>query len=267
MINRIFSSINSRMIRPWQTKHFEQTKAGKNLKQYKDIHKGQFCFLIGNGPSLRAEDLTMIHDAGIPSFGFNRIFYIFNQTQWRPTYYISQDEKMLAGCAEQVNQLVLPHKFIPVNLRWYYNIHIRDAQEFLLGGTKDNEFWFADDIAHSVCWASTVMYTAAQFAAYMGFRKIYLLGADHHFHISRDRNGKIIIDESVKDYFSEQYNHDRDNLVIPSTDISTDTYYAMKKHCDERRIEVYNATRGGKLEVFPRVDFDSVMQAYSQETK
>lgn len=267
MLNHIASSINARIIQPWQTKHFELTKAGKKLKQYKDIHRGQSCFLIGNGPSLRAEDLTIIHEAGIPSFGFNRVFYIFDQTLWRPTYYISQDEKILAGCVEQVNSLSLPHKFIPINHRWYLNINIQDAEEFLLSGVKDGEFWFADNIAHSVCWANTVMYTAAQFAVYMGFQKLYLLGVDHHYHISRDKNGKIIIDDSVKDYFSEKYNKDRDSLYIPSTDISTETFYAMKKHCDERKIEVYNATRGGKLEVFPRLDFDSVMKIYNQGTR
>ena len=242
-------------------KYFERTPAGRHLTKYKDIHKGGTCFFIGNGPSLRAEDLTRIGEAGYPTFAFNRIFYIFQETEWRPTYYISQDEQMLAGCADQVNALDLAHKFIPVNLRWYFDIRIRDAEEFRLEGSKDADFWFADDIAHGVCWASTVMYTAAQFAAYMGFTTICLIGVDHHFHISRDRDGNIIVDDSVKDYFAEEYNKDRDQLVIPSTDISTDTYYAMKKHCDARGIRVLNATRGGRLEVFERADFDAFIKS------
>ncbi len=247
--------------------HFERGAQGRRLGQYKDIHKGQSCFLIGNGPSLRAEDLTAIGEAGIPTFAFNRIFYIFDQTPWRPTYYISQDEKMLAGCAEEVSALALPHKFIPANLRWYHDIHIQGAEEFYLGGSKDTDFWFGDDIRHSVCWASTVMYTAAQFAAYMGFTNIYLIGVDHHFHISRNRDGEIVVDDSVKDYFSDKYNQDKDALFIPSTDISTDTYYAMKKHCGDRGIQVCNATRGGKLEVFPRVAFDTVLAQLKKEAE
>ncbi len=242
------------------SRHFELSRQGRRLRKLKNIHRGEACFLIGNGPSLRPEDLTRIHEAGIPTFGFNRIFYIFGQTPWRPTYYISQDEKMLSGCAGQVSDLDLPYKFIPANLRWYHDIRIRGAREFFLEGARDADFWFGDDISHSLCWASTVMYTAAQFAAYMGFKTIYLLGVDHHFHISRDRNGNILVDDSVKDYFTDQYNADKDRLFIPSTDISTDTYYAMKRHCDARGIAVYNATRGGKLEVFPRVSFDSLYQ-------
>ena len=241
-----------------QSKNFEKTASGKRLKQYQNVHKGGTCFLIGNGPSLRAHDLTLINEAGYPTFAFNRIYYIFEDTAWRPTYYISQDEKMLAGCCEQVSALDLPHKFIPVNLRWYFDIHVDGAEEFFLDGKKDTDFWFSDDIAHGVCWASTVMYTAAQFAAYMGFKMIYLIGVDHHFHISRDRAGNIVVDDTVKDYFTDAYNQDKDQLVIPSTDISTDTYYAMKRFCDERNIRVFNATRGGKLEVFERVNFDEL---------
>ena len=57
---------------------------------------------------------------------------------------------------------------------------------------------------------------------------------------------------------SDNYNKDKDKLYIPNTERSTLTYVAMQKHCDARGIKVYNATRGGKLEVFPRVDFDTL---------
>ena len=102
------------------------------------------------------------------------------------------------------------------------------------------------------------MYTAAQLAAYMGFKEIYLIGVDHHFHISQNNAGEIIVDDSVKDYFSEKYNTDKENLYIPNTEKSTLTYVAMKEQCERRGIRVFNATRGGKLEVFKRVDFGSL---------
>ena len=102
------------------------------------------------------------------------------------------------------------------------------------------------------------MYTAVQLAAYMGFSEIYLIGVDHHFHISQNNKGEIVVDNSVKDYFSDKYNEDKANLYIPNTEKSTMTYVAMKAHCDKRGIRVFNATRGGKLEVFSRVDFDTL---------
>ena len=31
--------------------NFDKSFYGKKLKQFKDIHKGETCFIIGNGPS------------------------------------------------------------------------------------------------------------------------------------------------------------------------------------------------------------------------
>jgi hypothetical protein len=36
-------------------------------------------------------------------------------------------------------------------------------------------------------------------------------------------------------------------------------YTVSKDYADTHGIKIYNATRGGKLEVFERVDFDEVM--------
>ena len=126
--------------------------------------------------------------------------------------------------------------------------------------SKENplDVGFSDEIAKEIFCASTGMYTAAQLAAYMGFSEINLIGVDHHFRTSVNNKGEIVIDDKVKDYFTDKYNEDKDKLYIPNTEKSTLTYVAMKRHCDQRGIRVYNATRGGKLEVFPRVEFDSL---------
>ena len=260
-IDRAKASLNARVIQPNMQKHFEKTEYGKKLTSYKSKYTGKRCFLIGNGPSLKAEDLTMIHNNGDITFAFNRVYNIFEDTPWRPTFYISQDEKMLSGCQDIVNTLELPCKFIPIQLHWYHDININEAVYFNMNWQQAEnpmEFGFSDDIAHEIYCASTAMYTAAQIAAYMGFSEIYFIGVDHHFQTSINNKGEIVVDNTVKDYFSDKYNVDKDNLYIPNTEKSTLTYVAMKKHCDERNIKVFNATRGGKLEVFLRVDFGTL---------
>ena len=247
----------------WMAKHFEKTPYGKRLAAFKDIYRGRRCFLIGNGPSLRADDLTRLHENGEITFAFNRIYNIFDQTPWRPAYYISQDEKMLQGCAEIVDKTELGTKFIPINLKWYHGIELRDAEWFLMKAPateKDKPLEFSDDLPRCIYNSSTGMYTAAQIAAYMGIKEIYMTGVDHHFRVSRNSKGEVVVDESAKDYFTDKYNEDRDKLYIPNTDKSTWTYVAMKEQCDKRGIRVYNASRQTKLEVFPMVDFDTLFQ-------
>ena len=107
IIERIIASFCSRVVYPWKLNNYEKTSAGKRLATYKNRYKGQRCFLVGNGPSLKAEDLTRLHQAGEITFAFNRVYNIFEDTPWRPTFYISQDEKMLAGSADMVSALPL----------------------------------------------------------------------------------------------------------------------------------------------------------------
>lgn len=258
---RIRASIEARIVQPFIQNHYSITKYGRFISKYKNAFSGRRCFFIGNGPSLRADDLTLLYEFKDITFAFNRIYNIFDDTLWRPDFYISQDEKMLAGCEKQVSQLELPVKFIPIQMKWYYKINIDGALYFNMNWKQKEdyeEFIFSDDAAKELVCANTGMYTAAQLAVYMGFSEIYLIGVDHRFQISKNNKGEIIVDNTVKDYFCEKYNEDKQNLYIPNVEKSTETYLAMKKNCDQRGVRVYNATRGGRLEVFPRRDFDQL---------
>ena len=263
VLSRAYTSIQARFIIPYQQTHFDRTGFGKQVASYKNQYVGRRCFFIGNGPSLRAEDLTKLQENGEVTFAFNRIYNIFDQTKWRPTFYISQDEKMLSGCIKEVCDLQAKEKFIPIQLKWWNGIKIPRAIYFNMRPQNVDDpdrFAFSDDCAREIFNATTCMYTAAQLAAYMRFSEIYLIGVDHHFQISQNNQGEIIVDNSVKDYFTDKYNEDKDKLYIPNTERSTLTYEAMKRHCDARSVRVFNATRGGKLEVFPRVTFDSLFK-------
>lgn len=242
----------------WAIKNFEKTKYSKVLKKYKDIHNGEACFIIGNGPSLLSDDLEKLYQNKILSFAFNRIYLMFDKTNWRPTYYISQDEKTLKNCIDEVNAMDLQYKFIPLFHKYYHDINVDNAIYFNLITDENGNSFFSDDVSVCVGDSTTVACTAMQFAVYMGFRKIYLIGVDHNFSTYKNDKGEIIKDNSVKDYFTDEYNKDKAELYIPNVDASTRAFWIMKEYCDNHGIEVYNVTRGGKLEVFPRVDFDSV---------
>ena len=57
------------------------------LRRFKNSHLGERCFIVGNGPSLKIEDLEKLYVNGEITFAFNMIYKIFDQTLWRPTYY------------------------------------------------------------------------------------------------------------------------------------------------------------------------------------
>lgn len=51
---------------------------------------------------------------------------------------------------------------------------------------------------------------------------------------------------------SDNLNHYEDRMIL--------AYESAKKYVDSHNISIYNATRGGMLEVFERVDFDSLFE-------
>ena len=254
----ISNSIRARFIN-YKAAHYDLFREGRVLASLKNIHKGERCFIIGNGPSLKAKDLDLLQAQMELSFAFNRIFYIFSQTSWRPTYYISQDYRMLQSCVAEVNKIPAKMRMIPSELKWYYNIDISLATYFHLKNRHDPETpVFSNRINKCIYNSNTVVITAIQIAIYMGFKDIYLLGVDHRFHTSINSRGEILIDNKVDDYFTKEYNADKRSLYIPNLEKSTQDFIAIKSFAEAHSTRVYNCTRGGNLEVFDRIDFDSL---------
>ena len=45
----------------WAIKNYEKTKYSKRIKELKDTHCGERCFIVANGPSLTSDDLDTLH--------------------------------------------------------------------------------------------------------------------------------------------------------------------------------------------------------------
>lgn len=257
-ILNLLKSLDARW-KNYRLTHFDATSWGKNLKSLQGKYAGKRCFIIGNGPSLRAADLEKLK--GEYTFAFNRIYHIFSETSWRPTFYCTQDAKIAQTSAAEIKkEITTPYFFAPINLKWYEGVDLESDYFFRPKQAGDQVPEFSEDIPHFVGVGNTVAYTAIQLAVYMGFSEIYLLGVDHSFQTYQDKNGNIITDPNARDYFTDKYNADKDQLFIPRLDISTLSYMAAQEYARSHPVTIFNATRGGKLEVFPRVDFDSLFE-------
>ncbi len=257
---RVLKSIEAR-IQNYQSSHFEKTRYGKKLAKFRNIHCGEKCFIIGNGPSLRPEDLSMIHKAGLASFAANRIYNIYDKTDWRPTYYFSEDMHVLKEIRENVEKYIEAPRFIPIHLKWYEELAVENAVYFkqLFGPNYAPDF-LTDDIAKGVPCRGTVAVTCAQFAIYMGFKEIYLIGVDHNFSRMTDKDGNLIIDTTAKDHYGDVKNADENTKGIFNVDNATQSFMHLKDFAEARGVKIFNATRGGKLEVYPRVNIDDMFK-------
>lgn len=228
----------------------------KELKEFENIHNHERCFIIGNGPSLTAGDLNLLKNE--VTFATNRIFNIFDQTDWSPTYYIVQDYILLNKIKDQAKTVKAKKKFYPIRIKWIYNAFSDDALFFYLNPEKyyPEIPKFSTDVSKQIYEGYTVTYGAIQLAVYMGFKEIYLLGVDFNYSITVNSKGDITKHEGVKDYFC---NDNNEGLNMPNLEYSLLAYQAAKEFAEKNKVKIFNATKGGKLEVFERVKLEKIL--------
>lgn len=225
------------------------------------------CFVIGNGPSLSASDLSVLKERGIPCFAVNRIFKIFSQTAWRPTYYVSTDHVLVRDILDEVSALPLGEKYVPLQNKYYHGINIKDAHYFFRNDSreKDQPDGFGLDCTEQVNIRGTVTIACIQLAIHMGYRHIYLLGVDHNFDKVITETGEVIIDPSVKNYFCDGYDDDVSNEVQHDLGTTTKSYMDIQRFCKKNGIEVINATRKTKLRAFDQLTFEEALEKIEKD--
>ncbi len=233
----------------------------KRLLQFRGRHKGERCFVIGNGPSLTPDDLDKLKNE--ITFATNRIYLMFAKTDWRPSYYAIQDRLALQQCHKAIKDEVMCPIFYGATSVFDFDGFSRRDDYFYVLDSRANwkhdpcvQVMFSEDplILHS---GGTITYSCLQLAAYMGFKEIYLLGMDHVFTMLLKKDGALITND-IAEHFTPLYYGGKNPYYSTCIDIVTAAYQAAKEYADKHDIKIYNATRGGKLEVFERVDFDSL---------
>jgi hypothetical protein len=111
---------------------------------------------------------------------------------------------------------------------------------------------FSKDCAWKVGHLGTTMYIAFQLAAWMGFNPIYLVGCDLGYKMEKGKS---------RSHFRDDYWGDRETRQPMTPEICEDinastrmAHVVAKQYMDAHGIDVFNATVGGELDVWPRKD-------------
>lgn len=232
----------------------------KSLAEFKNKYIGKRCFIIGNGPSLQMQDLEVLKERNEYSFGANRIYVSFEDTSWRPTFYCIQDGEMIKEYHDEIEKLPIKYKFVSdYACRRLSDKPFKTAYMFHLDAQRFYPYYpsFSTDISTGVAEGFTVTYAEIQLAAYMGFTSIYLLGVDCNYGKVLDSNGKVL-DTGSKDYFSDKYILPNENRNLPQLFNSIQAYKKAEIYSRRNGFRIFNATRGGALEIFERKNFDEL---------
>ena len=226
----------------------------RNLEKFHNIHKGERCFIVGNGPSLKKMDLSLLNNEY--SFGMNRIYLLFENTTFRPTYYVASNELVLEQFVSDISSLKIP-KFLNWNRRKYFPNDDNQTMFFKVNfGIND---FFGTDPRRPICGGGTVTYVAMQLAYFMGFQEVILIGVDHNF---ADKGTPNITEvrraEKDDNHFHPSYFPKGALWQLPDLRHSEAAYRLARKTFEGDGRKILDATIGGKCPVFQKVDFYSL---------
>ncbi|WOO41427.1 hypothetical protein [Rubellicoccus peritrichatus] len=261
-------------------------KAKSNVR-FKDIHKGERCFILATGPSVKDQNLKNLANEyciSVSHFYLHPDFSII-----KPNYHViapahppfesqkltklfqgikSRDDLGTEFFLGQTNFIHSTHNFLcqvpelkPTNFNY---INYTGAPHLSAQNHQQTEVW---DISRNPFSIRTVVYSALQLAAYMGFSKVFLLGADMN-HICTVQQGY-----TPHFYKEEKGINDAEQRKNNSVDMEKMLLGAHKNFLGFRLIRehlegnngmrIYNCSPTSLLDVFERIDFNDAIKQSS----
>ncbi|WP_321312861.1 6-hydroxymethylpterin diphosphokinase MptE-like protein [Halarcobacter sp.] len=225
-----------------------------NIKKFQKTHKR--IFIVGNGPSLNVHDLEKLKME--TTIAANKIFLAFQNTSWRPTYYTIEDPLDLKEYYDSLSEFELGQKFFPFttiskklkNSLYYKQLTLNNYKNVKISNNPISGFYSGE----------SVVFTMFQFAMFLKAKEIYLIGFDHNY-IFPTKNSDALYKVSCgeQNHFHKDYRKKGDLWAEPRIDNITYQFEIINDYAKSNNVRIFNATRGGSLEVFPRVDFENIV--------
>ena len=269
-----------------QFQHLELKQKLKQNQQFQNKYHGKRCFVLGNGPSLQKQNLTLLQNEKV--FTVNN-FYLHPQTETiAPDFHLLadpvhfKDEKNFVLRTEQAfSELVKKSPNIKILLP---TVGYKTACKYQWESKWPIYFFspiydYADNLVRTNCSRnitcfSTVVQYAIEWAIFMGFAEIYLLGCDCTGIISvcesRKNNKKsgenlsqhkehFYEEQKLKDiYMANAIAQNSCELEFESWTSIFRGYRILNEWCKKQGIIFQNATEGGILDSVPLVRYESL---------
>lgn len=233
----------------------------RDLVRFKNIHKGETCVLIGNGPSVNHHDLIQLNQLNLTTFVFNRFHKIYDSVEFEPTYTLSIDPSFIDDFFEELLKnakgtlFIGHHKYLP-QMQGFNWLRIKDTKIFK----------FAENPLRSISPGGSVVVAAIQLAYYMGCKDIYLYGIDHSFRVEsipESPNGKV---QGEGNHFIKDYRSDT-AWFPPDTVKIEQSFTACLNKINRGSGNLINISRESKLPGVPRQDFTDFIETYTNNLR
>jgi hypothetical protein len=229
-------------------------------------HAGRRCFVIGNGPSLRTQDLALLAtEVTFVTSGFWKHPVV---NLWQPTYYCFVDPLLFDRSPPMLEFFTNVRAKVPNSTflapLWAWKAVREEAllpweRTYFLkfGRSLSDRRAIRFDLTAKIPRVTSVVQAGMMAAIYMGCTSIYLLGLDHDWlsHRGTDRHfyeGKTV--ENHQQAHGELSRYSYKELMEFQLELWRG-YERIRELAVARGVNILNATDGGFLDVFDRVSY------------
>lgn len=268
----------------YSLKNKENAKLLKKNKKFKEIHKGERCFILGNGPSLNEIDFSTLKDEYV--FTVNELMLHEHFSELNSNYHLFADPAFFEmdydsniakerkcffeNMGEEVHKTIV---FVPIEAK--KNIHEIGWLDGMQLGYWSSQLYFYSGFSEKInftkfipgFWA--VIQWAIALAVYMGFKEIYLLGCEatnavidvsRLLGMERDKYAFSMNDRQIQ-------NRDKENEKWNSAEClfygynQIFIYFKEISHwCDMREVKLVNCSPNTLIESIPKDCFENIIK-------
>ena len=258
------------------------TKKIRSNVKYHNTHVGERCFILGNGPSLKDVNLSLLEDEFV--FSVNNFALVddfkkaktnvhlwadlsffelrddqkYNHDELINNYKKMAEENAICFVPDQAYDFIIKNKLDEVLNINYFSFFV----------SVDSEVRAHFDLSKVISGYSTVVQYAVSIAVYMGFSEIYLLGCDSTNIISLLNSAMSIRSEGMHAYKNDDVNERYKELLRhwTMTEAFHDQYLlfegfkTLKEECDKRNIRLVNCSSKTLINELPRADLSEILK-------
>ncbi len=208
------------------------------------------CFIIGNGPSLKMTDLTQLRTEY--TIGLNRIYLNYENMGFQPSFFCVTNPNIIEQFSQEIDQLN-SIKFLTYRTRHL----IENRWNTFFFETSGHHDFYTD--LTNLMWSEgcTVTFCAMQVAYFLGFEEVVLVGVDHSFPNSGTPHKLVVADGPDANHFHSDYFGEGVKWQYPDLAGSEVSYRVAKGVFEKAGRRISDATIGGNLDIFQKVDYDS----------
>ena len=219
-------------------------------EKFRNIEQGKTCYILGNGPSLKQLDPTVL--LGKDVFTVNALLTTKLFDTLKPKYHCIVDRDIYATYQDRVKKRIeTTSTTFFVHRKLYDDLSKYDNAYFLYGTlTPVNKKINTDITKNADCFINVIPWTV-MVALYMGYERIVLLGCDFSFFAVRK-------DLHFYDTGGAQPSDNMFQALLGAA-IMREQFGYVGLYANEHGVKIYNATPGSLLDIFPQVPLEKLI--------